>query len=73
MRPVGVVLSVFLCAAVPAAAQTPILAVPQAVGPDFGPKTVTPTLTLCTDLPTTTAPMASLRVVAPHAVDLHEL
>jgi hypothetical protein len=73
MRPVGVVLSVFLCAAGPAAAQTPILAVPQAVGPDFGPKTVTPTLTLCTDLPTTTAPMASLRVVAPHAVDLHEL
>jgi hypothetical protein len=65
-------LSAFLCAVAVAAAQTPITAASQAGGADFGPKTVTPILALCTDLPTTTAPMASLRVVAPHAVDMHE-
>jgi hypothetical protein len=54
------------------AAQSPLVAAAQRVGPDFGPKTVTPILALCTDVPTATPPMASLRIVAPHAVDLHE-
>lgn len=68
----GLLLSVFLCAATPAAAQTLIIGAPQAPTPDFGPKTVTPILSVCTDVPTTTVPLATLRIVAPHAVDLHE-
>jgi hypothetical protein len=60
----------FLCAA-PAAAQTLIITPQRTLGPDLGPKTVTPALVACADVPTTAPPMATLRIVAPHAVDKH--
>jgi hypothetical protein len=57
-----------------AAAQTPLTATARgaAVPEGYGPKTVTPAMIACTDLPTTGHAPATLRILAPHAADLHE-
>jgi hypothetical protein len=57
-----------------ATAQTPLANAARAatVPEGYGPKTVTPALIACTDLPTAVMPTVTLRILAPHAPDLHE-
>ncbi len=38
----------------------------------LGPRTVTPAVVACTDLPMSAAPVTPLHVIAPHAGDLHQ-
>lgn len=68
MRSSGLVLSFVLCAAT-AAAQPPatlIITPGPAARPDLGPRTLTPAMVACTDLPTATPPASALRIVAAH-------
>ncbi|HXG88256.1 MAG TPA: hypothetical protein VNJ02_07970 [Vicinamibacterales bacterium] len=70
--------TVFILAAVvwigsaQATAQTVLPAPALQGGLDLGPKTVVPAFIACADVPTTVVPVPALRIVAPHAVDLHE-
>jgi hypothetical protein len=73
MRTFGLVLSGVLLAAAPSLGQVSSLQViePAATNQHLGPRTVTPAIVACTDLPTTTTPEPALRVMAAHAGDDH--
>jgi hypothetical protein len=72
MRTAGFVLGVMICATLPVSAQTvPPPAAPLPGSQAYGGKTLVPAQVACTDLPTATVPTPSLRIIAPHAADLH--
>ena len=58
-------------AAVAAAQTAPPPVAPQAGSQAYGGKILVPAIVACTDLPTATVPMPPLRILAPHAADLH--
>jgi hypothetical protein len=73
MRRIGFVLTVVCSTALPVAAQTLApLAQTAPVPATYGPKTVVPALIACTDTPVSAASASSLRIIAPHAGDLHK-
>jgi hypothetical protein len=67
MRTSGLFFSVLLCAAAPAAAQTPLITLAPPPEPIYGPKTVLPAHIVCTDVPVTGHVTPPLHIVAPHA------
>jgi hypothetical protein len=73
LRYSGLFLTIFCCAALDVAAQTPLIQlIPPGSGPgSLGPRTVIPPTIACTDLPTATIPDPPLRVLAPHGGDDH--
>jgi hypothetical protein len=75
MRTFGLVLSGVLLAAVSAFGQVSSVQViePSGTNPALGPRTVTPAIVACTDLPTTTTPVAALRIIAAQAGDDHSV
>ena len=72
MRTAGLVMAVLLGAATAAAAQTsPAPAAPPLPSAQaYGGKTLIPAIVACTDLPTTTVPTPTFRILAPHTADL---
>lgn len=63
----------FSTVAASANAQELTVIAPTATNRALGPRTVTPAIVACTDLPTTTMPASALRVVAAHAGTDHTL
>jgi hypothetical protein len=63
-----------LAAAHTVAAQTPITAAVQGptIPDGYGPRTVTPAIIACTNLPTAVNTTATLRIIAPHSPDPNE-
>src|SRR5688500_8329834 len=72
MRTAGLVLGLLMTTAATAAAQTaPPPVAPSAGSQAYGGKILVPAIVACTDVPTATVPMPPLRILAPHAADLH--
>lgn len=69
MRPLQFV-PFLLLLAVPAAAQSPLIATVPPLPPVFGAKTIFPAMLACTDQPTAERPSSPLHVLAPHGPDL---
>jgi hypothetical protein len=73
MRTFGFVLSGVLVAATSAFGQVSSVQViePPATSPHLGPRTLTASIVACTDLPTTTVPTPTLRILAAQSGDDH--
>lgn len=71
MRTAGLSLGLVLSLVSTPAAQPPLGSLAPAAGPVHGAKTVVPALVACTDIPTTTPPASTLRILAPHTGDFH--
>lgn len=63
----------WLLAAAPVAAQTPLITLVPPPAPIYGPKTVIPVHVLCTDLPVSAHQPSPLHIVAPYTGDAREL
>jgi hypothetical protein len=72
MRISGLLVSLFVVTAVPAAAQPPLISLAPPPAPIYGPKTVIPAHVICTDVPVASHQPSPLRVVAQHRADARE-
>jgi hypothetical protein len=73
MRILALSLGVWLLAAAPAAAQTPLITLAPPPAPIFGPKTVIPAHVVCTDVPVSAHQPPPLHIVTPYSGDAREL
>ena len=72
MRTSALFFSAVFAAAVPAAAQQPLITLAPPPAPIYGPRTVIPASLACVDVPVTAHQAAPLHIAAPHTGDAHE-